>query len=149
MGFLTGAVNETPELLKDITIADKFVVTIKWLAPKERDAILKQCTEYKRGMPDVNRDRHARAYTKRVVRGWRGLTVDTLTGPLKVQIFDHALEAVQKVAKENGGELPFNQEDSVLIYLNALPDRYANKIREAMEDWDDDVDKYEADVEKK
>jgi hypothetical protein len=149
MGFLTNAINDQPDIERDVHIADQFFVTVRWLSPKQRDEILKQCTDYKRGIPDINRERHARAFTKRAVRGWRGLTIDTLTGALKIQVYPSAYADLKKVQEDNNGQLPHTQEDSVLIYLNALPDRYANKIKEAMDDWDDDFEKQEEVISKK
>ena len=148
-GLLSGNIDENPDLEKFVDIADGFRVKIRWLSPKARDEIAKLCTEYKRGIPDVNRERHARAYTKRVVRGWEGLTVDILTGPLKIAINSDSVPKLKLVEKENGGSLPFNQDDSALIYLNALPDKYANKIKDAMDEWDDDVGAQEEEIEKK
>lgn len=138
-GLLTGKVNEIPDREKELLIADTFVVTIHWLSPKERDLIGKACVgQGKRNAVEVDRDKHARAYTKRAVKGWRGLTLDILTGPLKVEIFPGAIEDLKKVQAENKGELPFSQADSELIYLNALPDKYSNRITEAMNEWDEE-----------
>jgi hypothetical protein len=137
-GFLAGKVNEVPDREKEILIADTFVVTIHWLSPKERDWIGKQCIKQNRNGTDIDRDKHARAYTRKVVKGWKGLTLDVLTGPLKVAIFPEALAELKKVQEANNGELPFSQADSELIYLNALPDKYANRIKEAMDEWDEE-----------
>lgn len=138
-GFLSGKVNEIPDREKEVVIADKFVVTVHWLSPKERDMIGKACiAPGRKGVAEVDRDKHARAYTRRVVKGWRGLTIDTLTGPLKIAIYPDALTELKKVQETNGGELPFNQADSELIYLNALPDKYANRIKEVMDEWDEE-----------
>ena len=148
-GFLTGKVNEVPDREKELTIADSFVITMHWLSPKERDLIGKQCVVYKKGSPDVDRDRHARVYTRRVVKGWRGLTLDVLTGPLKMELFPDAVADLKKIQADNKGELPFNQADSEVLYLNALSDKYANKIKETMDDWDEEDRTKEDDIEGK
>lgn len=137
-GFLTGKINEVPDREKDISIADKFVVTIHWLSPKERDWIGKQCIETKKGVADINREKHARAYTRKVVKGWKGLTIETMTGPLRMAIFPEFLAQLKEVQKDNNGELPFSQGDSEVLYLNALPEKYANRIKEAMDEWDEE-----------
>jgi hypothetical protein len=148
MGFLTGHINDSPDITKDVAILDKFVVTVRWLSPKQRDEIGKQCTEYKRGMPDINRERHARAYTKRAIVGWEGLTLEVLE-KLRVSIHATAVDALREVEKKNNGTLPYNQEDASLIYLNALPEKFANKIKDAMDEIDDNSLAEEDIIEKK
>lgn len=147
-GFLTGKVNEIPDREKDLLIADSFVVKIHWLSPKERDIIGKQCVVYKKGAPDVDRDKHARVYTRRVVKGWSGLTLDILVNQLKVAVFPDAMTDLKKVQEENKGELPFSQNDSEILYLNALPEKYSNRIKEAMDEWDEE-DKSQEDADEK
>ena len=146
MGFLQGRIDDNPVIEKDVAIADKFVVRVRWLTPKQRDEIAKQCTEYKRGMPDINRERHARAYTKRAIIGWSGLTVKTMTGPLFVKLTPEGLDYCKRLEAENGGELPWSLDDSATLYMSALPEKYANKIKEAMDDFDDNADAQEEDI---
>ena len=143
MGFLQGKIDETPEIVRDVVIYDTFVVQMRWLTPKQRDEIAKLSFE-KRGSLEISRERHARAWTKRAIEGWRGLTVDIMTGPLHVVLKgDGAETQLRKVEKENGGSLPYSQEDAMLLYLSALPSKFADKLHQAMEELDSDSEAVE------
>ena len=143
MGFLQGKVDEAPEIVRDVVIHDTFVVQMRWLTPAQRDAISKASIETKRGI-EVNRERYARAFTKRAIEGWRGLTVDILIDHLKVTLkHDGAEAALRKVEKENGGQLPWSQDDAILLYLSALPAKFAEKLGDAMFEMDNDAETME------
>lgn len=139
MGFLTGTIDETPDLTREVEIHDGFVVQLAWLSPKQRDEISKRTTHWKKGQPDIDRDKYAREWTKRAVRGWRGLTWPILTEHLKVVIKDSAAASVQKVITENGGTLPYSADDAALIFANALDERFARVLRDRIEEWDEET----------
>lgn len=148
MGLIQGKIQESPEIEVDITLVDSFVLNLRWPTAKERDALAKQCTEWKRGQPDLNRDKFARAYCKKVILGWSGLTAEVLP-KLGIVLNKEGRDGIAQVQKDNNGEIPFNINDAIDIYQNALPERFANKIKEALDEVDDNFEQYVGHVEGK
>lgn len=149
MGFLQDAIDENPNLEQEIHIVDKFYVTVRWLTPQDRDNIAKAATEWKRGIPDVNRKKHAKAYAARATTSWRGLTIATLEGPLMMVVLDTQRAALEEIQRKNNGELPFSISDAATLYYQAEPAVYANPIKECQDEWEKAKQSEEADIEKK
>lgn len=139
MGFLTGAIDTAPELTKDVDLGNGFVVVLNWLSPSQRDEVQQASAELgRRGRLEINRDKHAKAYCRRVFRGWRGLTEEVFYDDLKIYIKKGMQEQVDAGFKEGKGQLPYSLEDCIFVYLNALPLKFADPIREALMEMDEE-----------
>jgi hypothetical protein len=130
-------VDERPAIPpRELEIYDGFVLDIGWLPPKRRDNISRQAY-YRRGQWQEHGDEaFARAYTGEVIRGWRGFRLDICEGYLKVKLTESSRAEVEA----EGGEIPYSADNAVRVYRNAVAAKFAQKIRDFLEDWDDEND---------
>jgi len=149
-GFLQGAVDEAPIVPKDVDLGGGFVVHTNWLSPKQRDDVVNAGTEVgRRGRLDVHRKKYAHAWCRRVIKGWDGLTRDIFFKRLKMYIVPEQRARIDKVFEDHGGLLPYSHEDAVKLYCNAVPDLFAEPLRQALNEMDEDDQAFDEQVDSK
>jgi len=125
-----------------LQVYDTFELLIGWLPPKRRDDIRRQAY-LKRGTVNQHGDEtYARLFCREVIRDWRGLTLNILTGVLKVFPADDNLIELQAEERELG-ELRYNQDSAVAVYRNAIQEKFSRKVDEFLSDWDEENDAVE------
>ena len=133
MGILT--MGDAPEVWCPVPGFDGFEILVKYLDPPTVKALGKTHTEKKlnrqtRQMEEtMDQDAFSKAMTRKMIRGWRGLTIEVLD-----QIVPLPESIKKELREEHDGELPFSEADAAFLADHAYTRSFMDTVMAAATD---------------